>query len=153
MSWQSGMILRPGSPVSTGRLSAASSSPHAVRDLAAAGFRKRRVLQGTFLCTLAGVVLYVMLLGIRYEANTHILVKHRRADEVISTDSSSRDQSSSTDVPTERELNTEISLLKGGDLVTQVVKDLGLTSARSIFGMGCFRGGTRRGGWRKRRGS
>ena len=43
-------------------------------------------------------------------------------------------------MPTERELNTEISLLKGGDLVTQVVKDLGLDQREKHFWNGLFPG-------------
>jgi len=89
-------------------------------------FRNRRLFEITFVSTLVGAILCIVLFGIKYEADTQILVKHRRADEVVSTDSSSRDQISSTDVPTEREINTEISLLKGGDLMAAVAKDCGL---------------------------
>ena len=88
-----------------------------MRDLLSVFFRNRRLIQITFLSTFVGAVLYVVLFGIKYESSTQILVKHRRADEVVSTDTSSRDQMSSTDVPTEREINTEISLLKSGDLM------------------------------------
>jgi uncharacterized protein involved in exopolysaccharide biosynthesis len=116
------------------------SSPNAVRDLLAIFFRHRRLVQRTFLSTLVGAVLYVVLFGIRYEADTQILVKHRRADEVVSTDASSRDQTSSTDVPTEREINTEISLLKGGDLLAEVAKDTGLEAREDHFWNGLFPG-------------
>ena len=84
----------------------------------------------TFVSTFVGALLSVALFGIKYESSTQILVKHRRADEVVSTDTSSRDQTSSTDVPTEREINTEISLLKSGDLMAAVAKDCGLDAAR-----------------------
>jgi uncharacterized protein involved in exopolysaccharide biosynthesis len=85
-----------------------------------------RALRVTFLLTFAGALLAVLLFGIKYEADTQILVKHQRADEVVSTDASSRDQENSTDVPTEREINTEISLLRSQDLLQAVVKDVGL---------------------------
>ena len=49
-------------------------------------------MQITFLSTFVGAVLYVVLFGIKYESDTQILVKHRRADEVVSTDASSREQ-------------------------------------------------------------
>jgi uncharacterized protein involved in exopolysaccharide biosynthesis len=102
------------------------SSPDAMRELLGAVFRNRRVLKITFLLTFGGALLAVFLFGVKYEADTQILVKHRRADEVVSTDTSSRDPQPSTDVPTEREINTEISLLKSQDLLRAVVKDLGL---------------------------
>jgi uncharacterized protein involved in exopolysaccharide biosynthesis len=97
-----------------------------MRELLGAVFRNRRVLKITFLLTFGGALLAVFLFGVKYEADTQILVKHRRADEVVSTDTSSRDPQPSTDVPTEREINTEISLLKSQDLLQAVVKDLGL---------------------------
>lgn len=101
---QGGIVIRTGPPV--------QSSPETLREILAILFRNRRVLRITFLSAFAGVVLAVFLFGVKYEADTQIVVKHRRADEVVSTDASSRDQSNSTDVPTEREINTEISLLK-----------------------------------------
>ncbi len=111
----------------------ARSSPNAVRDLVSVSFRNGRLILITFLATFVGAILYVALFGIDYESSTQILVKHRRADEVVSTDASSREQTNSTDVPTEREINTEISLLKGGDLTAQIVKDTGLDAREKHF--------------------
>ena len=102
------------------------SSPDTLRELLGALFRNRRILRNAFLLTFGGALLAVFLFGVKYEADTQILVKHRRADEVVSTDASSRDAENSTDVPTEREINTEISLLKSQDLLQAVVRDLGL---------------------------
>ena len=115
---QSQIVIQSGAP--------ARSSPDTVRDLLGAMFRNKRVARITFLLSFGGALLAVWLFGMKYEADAQILVKHRRADEVVSTDASSRDQSSSTDVPTERELNTEISLLRSQDLLQGVVKDLHL---------------------------
>lgn len=140
MSEKSGIVVRTASPLAPGFGPSVRSSPNAVRDLVAVVFRNRQILQWTFLSTLAGAVLYVILFGIRYESSTQILVKHRRADEVISTDASSREAENSTDVPTEREINTEISLLKGGDLMVQVVKDLGLDQREKHFWNGLVPG-------------
>ena len=106
------------------------SSPDTLRELLGALFRNRRVFRTVFLLTFGGALLAVFLFGVKYEADTQILVKHRRADEVVSTDASTRDPQSSTDVPTEREINTEISLLKSQDLLQAVVKDLGLDKAQ-----------------------
>jgi uncharacterized protein involved in exopolysaccharide biosynthesis len=130
---KSGIVVGTPGRIAAGFGPSVRSSPNAVRDLVSVVFRNRRLLQWTFFATLAGAILYVMLFGIRYESSTQILVKHRRADEVISTDASSRDALNSTDVPTEREINTEISLLKGGDLMVGVVKDLGLEQREKHF--------------------
>lgn len=126
MPEKSEIVLKTTNPMAVGFAPAPRSSPHAVRDLLSIFFRHRRLVQITFLSTLAGAVLYVVFFGIKYESDTKILVKHRRADEVVSTDANSRQENNSTDVPTEREINTEISLLRGGDLLSQVVKDTGL---------------------------
>lgn len=109
------------------------SSPNAVRDLLTVLFRNRKIIETAFVCTFLGAIFGVFLLGIKYESDTQILVKHRRADEVVSTDSNSRDQQSSTDVPTEREINTEISLLKSGDLMAEVAKASGLDRSERHF--------------------
>jgi uncharacterized protein involved in exopolysaccharide biosynthesis len=114
---QSDIVIHSRAPV---------QPPDTLRELLGAAFRNTRMLKITFLLTFGGALVAVFLFGIKYEADTQILVKHRRADEVVSTDTSSRDQQSSTDVPTEREINTEISLLKSEDLLQSVVKDVGL---------------------------
>ncbi len=126
-------IVKATNPVAMGPAFAVRSSPNTVRELATVFFRNQRLIKITFLSTFAGAILCVLLFGIKYEADTHILVKHRRADEVVSTDSSSRDQTTSTDVPTEREINTEISLLKSGDLLAAVAKDSGLDQREKHF--------------------
>jgi uncharacterized protein involved in exopolysaccharide biosynthesis len=129
MSEEAQMMVKPPNPIILGTAPSMRSSPNTVRELMAAFFRNRRVFEVTFVSTLVGVILCVILFGIKYESDTQILVKHRRADEVVSTDASSRDQLSSTDVPTEREINTEISLLKSGDLMAEVAKDTGLDAS------------------------
>ncbi|MGO8792267.1 MAG: GumC family protein [Terriglobia bacterium] len=140
MPQKSEIMVRTPNPMAAQSAPSVRSSPNAVRDLMAIFFRRRRLVQMTFLCTFVGAVLYVVLFGITYEADTQILVKHRRADEVVSTDASSRDQTSSTDVPTEREINTEISLLKGGDLLAEVAQDTGLDGRENHFWNGLFPG-------------
>lgn len=126
MPERSEIIPKAPNAIAVGAVHTVRSSPNAVRDLLAILFRNRRLMEVTFVCTFVGALLSVALFGIKYESSTQILVKHRRADEVVSTDNSSRDQTSSTDVPTEREINTEISLLKSGDLMAAVAKDCGL---------------------------
>lgn len=119
------LMIGTGAPV--------RSSPDTLREIVAVLFRNLRFIKIVFLSTFAGALLVVFLFGIAYEADTQIVVKHRRADEVVSTDTSSREQSNSTDVPTEREINTEISLLRSQDLLAGVVKDLGLDKRENHF--------------------
>ncbi len=119
------LLIRTSDPV--------RSSPDTLRELIAILFRNRRVVEITFLATLAGAALAVALFGLNYEADTQILVRHRRVDDVVSTDASSREQTSSSDVPTEREINTEISLLRSQDLLASVVKDLHLDQHEDHF--------------------
>ncbi len=126
-------IVKATNPVAMGPAFAVRSSPNTVRELATVFFRNQRLIKITFLSTFAGAILCVLLFGIKYEADTQILIKHRRADEVVSTDSSSREQTTSTDVPTEREINTEITLLKSGDLLAAVAKDSGLDQREKHF--------------------
>jgi hypothetical protein len=75
------------------------SSPDTMRELLGALFRNQRVFRSIFVLTFGGAILALFLFGIKYEADTQILVKHRRADEVVSTDTSSREQETSTGVP------------------------------------------------------
>lgn len=133
MPEQREMMLRQRTDIAMGALPVHHTAPGTAREVLSIFFRNRRLIELTFLVTLAGVVLAVFLFGMAYESNTEILVKHRRADQVISTDSSSREAMNSTDAPTEREINTEISLLKGGDLMAQVVKDCGLDASENHF--------------------
>jgi uncharacterized protein involved in exopolysaccharide biosynthesis len=133
MSEQRQIIVREPNIIARGAVPPSRSSANSARELAAVVFRNRRLIKITFLSTFVGAILGVILFGIKYEADTQILVKHRRADEVVSTDTNSRDQLSSTDVPTEREINTEISLLKSGDLMAAVAKDCGLDNRENHF--------------------
>jgi uncharacterized protein involved in exopolysaccharide biosynthesis len=102
------------------------SSPDTLRTFLSALFRNKRLMKVTFVSVLAGAIVAIAVYGVKYEAETQIVVKHRRADQVVSTDANSRDETNSTDVPTEREINTEISILRSNDLLETVVKDLHL---------------------------
>jgi uncharacterized protein involved in exopolysaccharide biosynthesis len=119
-------IVKSPNSIAMGPALSMRSSPNTVRELTTVFFRNRRLIKITFWTTFIGAILGVILFGIKYEADTQILVKHRRADEVFSTDTSTRDQMTSTDVPTEREINTEITLLKSGDLMAEIARDCGL---------------------------
>ncbi len=102
------------------------SSPDTLRTFLSALFRNKRSIKITFVSVLAGAIVAIAVFGLKYEAETQIVVKHRRAEQVVSTDANSREDTNSTDVPTEREINTEISILQSNDLLEAVVKDLHL---------------------------
>lgn len=133
MAEQRDMILRSQREIVLAAPVVRHTSPSTARELASIFFRHRRLIVVTFLLAFAGAILATFILGNTYEAKTEILVKHHRADEVISTDDNSREQVSSTDMPTEREINTEISLLRGGDLMAAVAKNCGLDRRENHF--------------------
>lgn len=110
-------------------------APNTAREVLGIVFRNRRVVIFTFLATFAGVVAAVMLFGIKYEAQTEILVKHQRTDDFVSTSDKS-DRTGSDDPAREREINTEIALLQSYDLLAQVVKECGLDSTKGHFWSG-----------------
>ena len=132
MSEHHEIIKGPQRPLAMRGGSVRHSSPATLRGLAAVIFRNLGVVKITFLAALAGVVLATVVLGIKYEVTTEILVKHRRADTVVSTDAISREDSSG-DSPVEREINTEISLLKSQDLLCEVAKATGLDARERHF--------------------
>lgn len=110
-------------------------APNTTREVLGILFRNRRIVLVAFLATFAGVVLAVMLFGIKYRAETEILVKHQRGENVVSTDEGS-DRPDSDDHAREREINTEVALLQSSDLLEQVVKECGLDSSSRHFWSG-----------------
>ncbi|HEV2245339.1 MAG TPA: Wzz/FepE/Etk N-terminal domain-containing protein [Terriglobia bacterium] len=110
-------------------------APNTTREVLGILFRNRRVVLVAFFATFAGVVLAVVLFGIKYRAETEILVKHQRGENVVSTDGGS-DRPDSDDHAREREINTEVALLQSSDLLEQVVKECGLDSSSRHFWSG-----------------
>jgi uncharacterized protein involved in exopolysaccharide biosynthesis len=110
-------------------------APNTTREVLGILFRNRRVVLVSFLATFVGVVIAVVFFGIKYQAQTEILVKHQRGDNVVSTDGGS-DRVESDDHAREREINTEVALLQSGDLLEQVVKECGLDSSQHHFWSG-----------------
>lgn len=89
------------------------------RDVLAVGFRQRKLIVNTFVGILAVTVLIAFLLPKQYRAEMKILVRHGRAESVVTAE---RDQPMQlrTDV-SEEELQSEAELLKSKDLLTKVV--------------------------------
>ncbi|TAM84372.1 MAG: hypothetical protein EPN47_01935 [Acidobacteria bacterium] len=110
-------------------------TPNTTREVLGIVFRNRRVVVVSFLATFTGVVIAVLFFGIKYRAQTEILVKHQRGNNVVSTDGGI-DRPESDDHAREREINTEVALLQSGDLLEQVVKECGLDSPKPHFWSG-----------------
>lgn len=109
--------------------------PNTAREVVGIVFRNRRVVLIAFVATLAGVVMAVLLFGIKYQAQTEILVKHQRGEDIVSANNSVG-QPTSDDNAREREINTEVELLESQDLLRQVVKECHLDAAHSHFWSG-----------------
>ena len=96
------------------------SSHHATaRDLLAIGFRQRRLITTTFLAIFAAVILIAFLLPKQYESQMKILVRHDRADSVVTAEREAPQQFR-TEV-SEEELQSVAELFKSKDLLTKVV--------------------------------
>ena len=90
-----------------------------LRDFLAVGFRQRRLVVASFIGILAAVILIAILLPKQYESQMKILVRHERADSVVSAERETPQQMR-TEV-SEEELQSEAEILKSRDLLTKVV--------------------------------
>lgn len=90
-----------------------------VRDFLAIGFRQRRIFINTFLGIFAIAVVIAFLLPKKYEAQMKILVRHERAESVVSPERESPTPWR-TEV-SEEELQSEAELIKSRDLLGKVV--------------------------------
>jgi len=102
-----------------------------LRDFLEIGFRQRRVIINSFLGIFSVAVLLGFLLPKKYEAQMKILVRHERAESVVSPERESPVQWR-TEV-SEEELQSEAELIKSRDLLTKVVvacdlQNIGLSS-------------------------
>ena len=89
------------------------------RDFLAIGFRQRRLIINTFLGIFSIAVVIAFLLPKKYEAQMKILVRHERAEQVVSPERESPVQGP-TQV-SEEELQSEAELIRSRDLLGQVV--------------------------------
>jgi uncharacterized protein involved in exopolysaccharide biosynthesis len=96
-----------------------STQAFAIRDFLAIGFRQRRLIINTFLGIFAIAVVIAFLLPKKYEAQMKILVRHERAESVVSPEREAPVQWR-TEV-SEEELQSEAELIKSRDLLTNVV--------------------------------
>jgi uncharacterized protein involved in exopolysaccharide biosynthesis len=102
-----------------------------MRDFLAIGFRQRRLIINTFLGILSVAIVIAFLLPKKYEAQMKILVKHERAESLVSPEREApvlwRTEVS------EEELQSEAELIKSRDLLTKVVVACDLQDPGTIF--------------------
>ena len=110
----------------------AEEAPNRVtlRDFLAIGFRQRRLMVTTFIALLGAVAGIALVLPKQYEAQMKILVRHERADSVVSAERETPRQTQ-TEV-TEGELESEAELLKSKDLLAKVVIACNLDKERDF---------------------
>jgi uncharacterized protein involved in exopolysaccharide biosynthesis len=90
-----------------------------LRDMMAVGFRRRRLILGVFLGLFAATLLVVLLLPKQYEAHMKILVRHERAEPVVSAE---RESPMQWPTPvSEAELQSEAEFIKSTDLLRKAV--------------------------------
>jgi uncharacterized protein involved in exopolysaccharide biosynthesis len=90
-----------------------------LRDFLAIGFRQRRLIIKTFLGIFSTAIVFAFLLPKKYEAQMKILVRHERAEAVVSPERESPVQWR-TEV-SEEELQSEAELIRSRDLLGKVV--------------------------------
>ena len=94
------------------------------RDIAARIFRQRSVFAVVFLLVVAGFLLTGQFRP-KYKAEMKILVRKERVDPVVTTSTASTPELQSVSV-SEQDLNSEVQILRGEDLLRNVVVQAGL---------------------------
>lgn len=92
-----------------------------LRDITAPVFRQRRLAVLLFLGIFLGAILSALLLPKNYQAEMTILVNRERVDPVVTSDQESPVAVAALPAVTEEDLNSEVELLKGRDLLEKVV--------------------------------
>src|SRR6267378_4313356 len=109
---------------------AESTQSFNLRDFLEIGFRQRRVIINSFLGIFSVAVLLAFLLPKKYEAQMKILVRHERAESVVSPERESPVQWR-TEV-SEEELQSEAELIRSKDLLGKVVVACNLQSLNGV---------------------
>jgi uncharacterized protein involved in exopolysaccharide biosynthesis len=111
----------------------AGRSP-SLRDLLAIVFRHRRLLALSFLGIFSGSVAIALLQPNQYEAAMKILVKRERADPIVTPQANTLPVTNLA--VSEEELNSEVELLKGGEMLEKIVRTFELQAPKRRFGVG-----------------
>jgi uncharacterized protein involved in exopolysaccharide biosynthesis len=97
----------------------AGSQAHTLRDLVTVLFRHYRLMTLAFVGILSGAIVVAVLQANQYQAHMKILVKRERVDPVVTAQSNTITQASTT--VSEEELNSEVELLTSNDVLEKVV--------------------------------
>jgi len=123
-------------PIRTESNKKAETQSLALRDLLAIGSRHRWLIALSFLGVLSGAMLVAIFQPNMYDAAMKILVRHDRADAVVTADAGTGAPQVAPEI-TEEELNSEVTLLKSRDLLEKIVVICGLQhrSHPKLFGL------------------
>ena len=105
--------------------------PMTLRDLAAPVFRQRRLASLIFVGVFLGAVLSVLFVPRKFEAEMKILVNRDRVDTVVTPDPNAAEVVAPVPTISEQDINSEVELLKGRDLLESVVVASGLGARKS----------------------
>ncbi len=103
------------------------------RDVAAIGFRHKKVMTLCFIGVVLGVALSTLVLPTKYRAETKLLVKRERVDNVISAESTA--PVTFHDTVAEEEINSEVELITSQDVLRNVVTTCGLDKKSFLSGV------------------
>ncbi|MGA7927756.1 MAG: GumC family protein [Candidatus Sulfotelmatobacter sp.] len=106
-------------------------SAFTLRDLLAIGFRHQRLAARCFFGIMAGAILTAILTPAQYRTTTKFLVERERMDPIVSPEQNTSIMLRG-DV-TEEEINSEIGLLQGSDVLRQVVVSCGLDKRKRLL--------------------
>jgi uncharacterized protein involved in exopolysaccharide biosynthesis len=101
-----------------------------LKDLAAILARRKGQILITFILVFVGVVAGTLLMPKQYETRMKVLVKNERADMIVSPDRNGG--SGYRGEVSESQINSEIELLTGNDLLQQVVTKCGLDQLQHV---------------------
>jgi len=102
------------------------ASHFSLREFVAILFRQRRVVVLSFSTVLLATFAVAILVNPEYEAETKILIEQTRQDPVVTSDPIALPAPSNSGVVTEEDINSEVALMQGSDLLEKVVVACGL---------------------------
>ncbi len=110
-----------------------SESPQiSARDVAGIFFRHKLLICSTFLTVVLGMAVVTFLMPNEYESRMKILVKNTRSDVPITPGATMGTTGNYLDNEvSENQINSEVALLTSGDLLNQVVTEVGLYQRKS----------------------
>lgn len=104
-------------------------SAPSLRTLVALLFRQRRIVVLSFATVLLASVATVVLSKDQYEASTKILLEQTRQDPIVTADPTSNVTPNTSNGLSEEDINSEVGLMEGNDILQQVVISCGLDQA------------------------